>query len=217
MNMPIATVQAGALSETDKTRFAPLVAQLVRATGPVSYDYQFGTDGLLERLVAASWPRPETLFCAACTTAIIEDGDLLGIELGFAGPNFYAFKANLAALAQDLMARGEASYEELAGVTMRAGKASYLNAHIPDDVYYLHALAAFPRHRGKGLGKALLQAAIARARAEGFRELQLDVLADNPAVSFYHAMGLSILAEIRSPELSREHGFPSEYRMAVAL
>lgn len=215
--MPIATMQAGALSESDRTRFAPLVAQLVRATGPVSYDYQFGTDGLLERLVAVSWPRPETLFCAACTTAIIEDGDLLGIELGFAGPNFYAFKENLAALAQDLMAQGEASYEELAGLMMRAGKASYLNAHIPDDVYYLHALAAFPRHRGKGLGKALLQAAIARARAQGFRELQLDVLADNPAVSFYLAMGLSILAEIRSPELSRDHGFPSEYRMAVSL
>lgn len=215
--MPIATMQAGALSESDRTRFAPLVAQLVHATGPVSYDYQFGTDGLLERLVAVSWPRPETLFCAACTTAIIEDGDLLGIELGFAGPNFYAFKENLAALAQDLMAQGEASYEELAGLMVRAGKASYLNAHIPDDVYYLHALAAFPRHRGKGLGKALLQAAIARARAQGFRELQLDVLADNPAVSFYLAMGLSILAEIRSPELSRDHGFPSEYRMAVSL
>jgi ribosomal protein S18 acetylase RimI-like enzyme len=210
-------MQAGALSESDRTRFAPLVAQLVHATGPVSYDYQFGTDGLLERLVAVSWPRPETLFCAACTTAIIEDGDLLGIELGFAGPNFYAFKENLAALAQDLMAQGEASYEELAGLMVRAGKASYLNAHIPDDVYYLHALAAFPRHRGKGLGKALLQAAIARARAQGFRELQLDVLADNPAVSFYLAMGLSILAEIRSPELSRDHGFPSEYRMAVSL
>ena len=100
---------------------------------------------------------------------------------------------------------------------VRARKASYLNAYIPDDVYYLHALAAFPRHRGKGLGKALLQAAIARARAQGFRELQLDVLADNPAVSFYQAMGLSIVSEIRSPELSRDHGFPPEYRMAVSL
>ncbi|KCZ61456.1 GNAT family N-acetyltransferase [Hyphomonas atlantica] len=215
--MANATVQAEALSESDKMRFAPLVAQLVRATGPVSYDYQFGTDGLLERLVAVSWPRPETLFCAACSTTIIDEGDLLGIELGFAGPNFYAFKENLAALAQGLLARGEASYEELAGLMVRARKASYLNAYIPDDVYYLHALAAFPRHRGKGLGKALLQAAIARARAQGFRELQLDVLADNPAVSFYQAMGLSIVSEIRSPELSRDHGFPPEYRMAVSL
>lgn len=215
--MAIAAVQAVTLSESEAKRFAPLIAQLVRATGPVSYDYQFGTDGLLERLVAASWSCPETLFCAACTTAVVEAGDLMGIELGFAGPNFYVFKENLAALAQDLMARGEASYDELAGLMVRAGKASYLNAHVPDDVYYLHALAAFPQHRGKGLGKALLQAAITRAREQGFRELQLDVLADNPAVSFYQAMGLSILAEIRSPELSRDHGFPSEYRMAVSL
>lgn len=133
------------------------------------------------------------------------------------GSDFYTFKDNLAALARDLMARGEASHEELGGLMMRAGKASYLNAHIPDDVYYLHALAAFPQHRGKGIGKALLRTAMERARAQGFRELQLDVLADNPAVSFYQAMGLSILAEIRSPELSRDHGFPSEYRMSVSL
>lgn len=215
--MPIATVQAGRLGEGEAKRFAPMIPQLIRATGPVSYDYQFGTEGLLERLVAASWPRPETLFCAACTTAVIKDGDLAGIELGFAGPDFYTFKDNLAALARDLMARGEASHEELGGLMMRAGKASYLNAHIPDDVYYLHALAAFPQHRGKGIGKALLRTAMERARAQGFRELQLDVLADNPAVSFYQAMGLSILAEIRSPELSRDHGFPSEYRMSVSL
>lgn len=215
--MAVAALQAGALSDSEIKRFSPLIPQLVRATGPVSYDYQFGTDGLLERLVAASWPRPDTLFCAACTTAMVDDGELLGIELGFAGPNFYTFKTNLAALAPELIERGEASHDELAGLMVRAGKASYLNAHIPEDVYYLHALAAFPQHRGKGIGKVLMQAALDRARAQGFHELQLDVLADNPAVGFYQAMGLSILAEIRSPELSRDHGFPSEYRMSVTL
>ncbi len=215
--MAVAAVQVGTLSESEAKRFAPLISRLVRATGPVSYDYQFGTGGLLDRLVAASWVRPETLFCAPCTTAAVEDGKLLGIELGFAGPNFYTFRSNLAALAPELIERGEASYDDLAGLLARAGKASYLNAHIPDDVYYLHALAAFPQHRGKGIGKALFRSALNRARAGGFRELQLDVLADNPAVGFYQAMGLSILAEIRSPELSRDHGFPAEYRMSVTL
>jgi ribosomal protein S18 acetylase RimI-like enzyme len=215
--MTIAKVQPGPLSEAEAARFAPQIPLLIRATGPASYDYQFGTDGLLEKLVAASWVRPDTLFCAACTTAMIEDGELLGIEFGFAGPNFYTFKSNLAALAPALIQRGEASYEELSRLMVRAGKASYLNAHIPDDVYYLHALAAFPQYRGKGIGKVLFQSALQRARTAGFRELQLDVLADNPAVGFYQAMGLSILAEIRSPELSRDHGFPSEYRMAVTL
>lgn len=211
------TMQLGALDAAGIERFAPLIPGLIRATGPVSYDYQFGTDGLLERLVTASWTAPDTLFCTACTTAAVADGELLGIELGFEGPKFYVFKTNLAALAPGLIERGEVSYEQLVGLTQRAAKASYLNAHVPDDVYYLHALSAFPQHRGKGVGKALLTAAIARAKAAGYRELQLDVLADNPAVSFYQALGLQILAEIRSPDLTRDHGFPAEYRMAVSL
>lgn len=210
-------VQPAPLDQDQADRIAPLVPDLIRATGPVSYGYQFGAGSLLDRLVAASWSTPDTLFCAACTTAVFDGDDLLGIELGFAGPSFYAFKANLAALAPDLMADGKVTYEELSGLLERAKKASYLNAHVPDDVYYLHALSAPERHRGKGAGRALLEAAVERARDAGFRELQLDVLADNPAVGFYQAMGLRILSEARSPDLSRDHGFPAEYRMAVTL
>jgi ribosomal protein S18 acetylase RimI-like enzyme len=198
--------------------FADRIPELIRATGPVSYDYQFGAGtGLLERLVAASWRTPDTLFAAAHTTFATAGDDLLGLELGFEGPNFYAFKDNLAAMAPDLIARGVIGLEELQGLASRAAKASYLNAHVPAGVYYLHALSIPPEHRGKGVGKALLGAAIARARAAGYAELQLDVLADNPAVGFYQAMGLGILAEIRSPELSRDHGFPSELRMGIVL
>lgn len=215
--MTLEAVQPRRLSETEIERFAPLIPDLIRATGPVSYDYQFGPDGLLDRLVAASWRAPGTLFSAACVTAAVEGDELLGIELGFPGPDFYTLKDGLAALAPDLIGRGVVTRDELAGLMKRTGKASYLNAHVPGGVYYLHALCAPPRHRGRGIGRALLAAAIERARSAGFRELQLDVLADNPAVGFYQAMGLSILAETRSPELSRDHGFPSELRMAVAL
>lgn len=211
------TLKLAPVGEDQAARFAPLIPALIRATGPVSYDYQFGVDGLLEQVVAASWSAPDTLFCAACTTAVVQGDELLGIELGFAGPTFYAFKANLVALAPGLMAQGKVSYEQFAGLAARAETASYLNAHVPEDVYYLHALSTPPQHRGKGVGRDLLKAAIGRARAAGFRELQLDVLADNPAVGFYQAMGLRILAELRSPELSRDHGFPAEYRMAVTL
>lgn len=210
-------IQPVALDAATIERIAPMIPDLIRATGPVSYGYQFGVGDLLDRLVAASWRAPHTLFSAVCTTAAFDGDDLLGIELGFAGPDFYGFKANLAALAPDLMAAGTVTYEELAGLLERAEKASYLNAHVPDDVYYLHALSTPVRHRGRGAGRALLEAAIDRARSNGYRELQLDVLADNPAVGFYQAMGLRILSETRSPELSRDHGFPAEYRMAVTL
>lgn len=210
-------IQPVALDAVTIERIAPMIPDLIRATGPVSYGYQFGEGDLLDRLVAASWRTPQTLFSAGCTTAAFDGDDLLGIELGFAGPDFYGFKVNLAALAPDLMAAGTVTYEELASLLERAEKASYLNAHVPDDVYYLHALSTPVRQRGRGAGRALLEAAISRARTQGCRELQLDVLADNPAVGFYQAMGLRILSEARSPELSRDHGFPAEYRMAVTL
>ncbi len=215
--MAAVQVQLGPVSREDAVRFASCIPDLIRATGPASYDYQFGTDGLLARLVTASWTSPDTLFCANCTTAAVDTSGLLGIELGFAGADFYAFKSNLAALAPEWIARGLATRDELTGLMVRAEKASYLNAQVPDDVYYLHALSVVPMQQNRGIGQALLKAAFERARAAGHRELQLDVLADNPAVGFYQAMGLQILAEIRSPELSRDHGFPAEYRMAVSL
>lgn len=215
--MAAAKVQLGPLAPRDVERFGPQIPALIRATGPVSYDYQFGVDGLLERLVKASWPVPETLFCAASVTAALDGDELLGIELGFAGPDFARFRSNLAALTPDLIARGAATQDEIIGLAERARKASYLNAVVPDDVYYLHALSVPPEHRGKGVGQALLDAAVQRARAAGYRELQLDVLSTNQAVGFYRAMGLEMLSEVQSPELSRFHAFPSEYRMGVAL
>jgi len=215
--MTAKTLAPAPLSPAQAAAIASLIPGLIRATGPVSYDYQFGTEDLLGRVVTASWSRPETLFAAANTTAVWDGDVLAGIELGFEGPNFYRFKDNLVALAGDLIARGVVGLEELRGLAERAEIASYLNAHVPEGVYYLHALATPASHRGVGAGRALLRAAIERARAAGLRELQLDVLADNPAVGFYQAHGLRILSEVRSPYLSAEHGFPAELRMAVTL
>ncbi len=79
------------------------------------------------------------------------------------------------------------------------------------------ALRAAGPLRGHGVGARLLENAILRARETGQRSLQLDVLADNPAVRFYESMGLRVLSETRSPELSREHGFPAELRMEILV
>lgn len=208
----------GPATPAQAAAFAGHIPALIRATGPVSYDYQFGAaGGLLDRVVTASWSVPGTLFASEYATVATEGGDLLGLELGFEGPNFYRSKDSLVALAGDLIRRGVVALEELQGLAARAEIASYLNAHVPDGVYYLHALTVPDRHRGRGIGQALLATAIERARAAGYGALQLDVLADNPAVDFYRAHGFEVLAETRSPELSRDHGFPSELRMAVSL
>lgn len=53
-------------------------------------------------------------------------------------------------------------------------------------------LAVAPAARGKGLGRALLQAAIKRARAEGAETMFLEVGADNPAaLALYAGLGFA--------------------------
>lgn len=196
---------------------AAQVPALILATGPVSYRYQFPRAALFEDFVAESWRRPGTLFAHDAATLAFEDGALAGLGLGFPGPEFYTRKHALGAVSRALLESGRTTPEELSELGRRAGEASYLNAHIPGDAYYLHALSVAAGQRGRGVGARLLQRAIDAGRAARLRALELDVLADNPAVRFYESFGLVIAAETRVPRLSREHGFPSELRMRPRL
>ena len=103
--MTAKSIQLSQPTPDQAARFAPLIAELIWATGPVSYGYQFGDQGLLARIVVASWRAPDTLFAASATTLATDGDELVGLELGFAGPNFYVFKNNLVGLAGDLIAQ----------------------------------------------------------------------------------------------------------------
>ena len=53
-----------------------------------------------------------------------------------------------------------------------------------------------PRHHGKGIGKALLQAAVDHARARGLASLWLTTNAENlPAIAFYRAQGFTHIGD----------------------
>jgi len=204
---------------TPATANAPAseIAGLVHMTGPQSYDYIFGSKTKLEKFIAKAWPMSGTLYCYETTTLVEEDGTIIGIELGYPGKEFYSRRA--ASLQASIKAAedGSLTAEDLYGIGERADKASYLNAWVPEDVYYLMALAVPDTQRGRGIGKHLLTSAINKARADGFRALHLDVLSGNPAIGLYTAMGLTCLAETIAPEPCRDHGVPMEMRMGITL
>lgn len=195
-----------------------LMADLVRATGPVSYGYQFGFERrLFDLLISEAWHVPATIFSSSNSIIATETHNILGLLIGFSGPNFLIFKRNFSVLVEELVARDEITQAEAIGLAERARKASYLNPSLPKSAYYLHALSVVPQHHRAGVGAALVGHILVQARQNKFRTLQLDILSDNPAVSFYQALGFQILVETKSPELSRDHGFPSELRMALTL
>lgn len=56
------------------------------------------------------------------------------------------------------------------------------------------AIAVVPNRRGRGIGEALLEALVERARADGYSALSLSVERENPVlVSFYEQHGFSVL------------------------
>ena len=117
---------------------------------------------------------------------------------------------------QQLIADGSIDPDVILGVLQRSDHASWLNPVVHADGYYVHALKVKPEFRGKRVGYDLIDGAIKRAREQGYKRCQLDVLSDNPAVGFYRAIGLELLAETRAPNPA-EFGVPPEYLMRMNL
>lgn len=203
-------------SEGIRDAYAHAIPELVWATGPVSYEYHFGDRNLFDAIVLGSWHRDGTLFAADATSIAVDNGELMGIEIGMPGPEYRIRQSALSPVWQDLLAKEQMNPNDIPGVLTRSEHASWLNPVIYEDTYYIHALSVKPGYRGKRVGYHLIQNAIAKARGKGFARLQLDVLSDNPAVEFYRAVGLELLAETRAPDPSA-FGVPPEYRMGMTL
>jgi ribosomal-protein-alanine N-acetyltransferase len=68
----------------------------------------------------------------------------------------------------------------------------FVAARVASDEAEILTLAVAPRARGKGLGRALLNAAIAEAQRRGARAVFLEVGSDNPAaLALYAALGFA--------------------------
>ena len=197
-------------------RFAAEIPELAWSTGPSSYQYHFGRRALFDALVARSWNTPGTLFSADATTLAIEDGALYGIAITMHGPEFKTRSAALGPLWPEMMAAGEVVEDEIGDVIERSKYASWLNPVVYSNTYYVHALAVKPEARGKHIGVALMEHAMALGRDSGCREFQLDVLSDNPAVGFYQSLGLEVLVQSEAPKPAAA-GVPPELRMGKAL
>jgi len=88
---------------------------------------------------------------------------------------------------------------------------------IPEDVFYVLELAVAAEAQRNGIGTKLLLDAFERARDAGYQSLMLDVSAKNPALNFYHRLGMELLVETRVPYLAINHGVDQYLRLEKKL
>ena len=201
-------------TEEHLDRYADQFTNLIWETGPSSYGYQFDGRELFDLMVQAAWRVPGTLYSYDRTTIALDGDELLGLELGYNGPEFAPRKKALGGLWGPMIESGEVTMDRLNLLAERAYQCKYLNAVIPSSVYYICALAVEEPLRGKGIGTKLVHHAIERSKRAGLRGLHLDVLSDADAVGFYRSLGMHCLAEVVAP-IPHEHGVPMEMRMAL--
>ncbi|MFO0879805.1 MAG: GNAT family N-acetyltransferase [Gemmataceae bacterium] len=89
----------------------------------------------------------------------------------------------------------------------------FLFPTVPAGALYVQNLAVAEAARGAGLGRALLEEAVAAGRRAGCNSCHLDVAADNhAAVALYLRAGLEVLVETRVPPLIELAGIPAHLR-----
>jgi ribosomal protein S18 acetylase RimI-like enzyme len=104
--------------------------------------------------------------------------------------------------------------DDIAGY-VRLGRATPVAAS--DHVVMIAGFAVDPAHRRRGLGRALLDAAAAEARARGARRLTLRVLAHNePARRLYERAGFVVEGVLRG-EFFLDGAYVDDVLMALDL
>ena len=201
-----------AATETLARKHAQEIADLVFLTGPVSYSYQFGTKSVIDRVVTQTVHCAGTLFGWDGLYLAMDGDELLGILYLFPAIEYRPRIATLSSKVMEMVKEGQISEDEFALVVENTNHAQWLNPVMRPNICYVHAIAVKPEHKGQKIGLALIHHAEAVAKENEFGALELDVLSDNPAVHFYKAWGLEILAETTAPKPSA-YGIPPEYRM----
>jgi len=126
--------------------------------------------------------------------AVPQDAALMhGISLqawrGTVDPNSSLFDETQAYVA-GILARGGGFI--LWACDQPAGSVRYFPAARDPGVWEVKRLGVIPAWRGRGLGKALMDAVVSAARRAGVRGLQIGIRADQPKlIDFYTALGFA--------------------------
>lgn len=197
---------------TARAEDAGAAAELVHAAGPAALDYGFSAGALSSRqFLDLAFRDGRGFFGAANHTVAIVDGEVVGVCASYGREEYRALAAGLVAQVLRFY-----PWTRVAGVLARCLRLRTLMPPPDEGMHYVANLGVREPWRGRGIGRALVLGAQARARALGRTVLALDVADDNPrARALYESLGFSPRARHRMAGAPGK--VPDSTRMAMAV
>jgi ribosomal protein S18 acetylase RimI-like enzyme len=144
------------------------------------------------RILTEEWLKRQTsqLWSGRASLTMI-NGEPFGGFIGLpAAVQQLCFRADMVALLSGV------SIDRRAAYATKIREAYFTFPPLAPNAYVLSQLGIGPEFRGRGLGHYVIDSFLNQGRAEGFRQFQLNVLADNkPAVQLYASAGFVVERE----------------------
>ncbi len=188
------------------------VADLIWTVDVALMTFLFGTRDRWRRVFAYDWPAQKGIVCHRQTSLAMRGEETVGVLVSHRPEDF-----------DDHFAHTRARQGQAEGAAFRRhldhafDLMEQLFPHPLEGSYFVFDLAVSETARHMGVGRRLLEVAIARGRAAGRTRICLDVAAENDAVRFYQRIGMNIAVETRIPELAEAHGVGVHYHMVLPI
>lgn len=172
------------------------IAKWVHTTGATYFDTLFGdVDTALLRL--ESWVRrPDSEFSGMRATLALNGGQGVGVFIALPGLEVPKRRS-----VDTLHLLKECRSDRR--LALRGFLSAFANVLLPvaESEFYLRTLAVDVDWRGRGVGRQLLEEAIAAGGRVGFKRIRLDVNANNaPALRLYERLGFKIIHKGAAPD-----------------
>jgi ribosomal protein S18 acetylase RimI-like enzyme len=174
----------------------PQTAQLVYDSGGDYFDTLFGSRELAVVRLAAWISRASSGFSYDRITLALIDDAIAGITLGLGGKDLPDRQKS--DILHFIKETGSSQRET---VRQKADVIRAMTPSVKSDEYYLRSISVSEAHRGRGLGRALLEQFINHGLGEGYCRFRLDVRGDNsPAINLYRTAGFHVSEEFSIPQ-----------------
>jgi len=188
---------------------ADVAVPLIYSSGPDAFDYVFmtGEGGDAQGFLRHCFVDGAGEFGWRNHWVGVLDDRVVAVGAGYGGEAKWPF--TLAAARQII---GHYGLRGGLGVIARGLRVESVIRPPEGDMHYLAHLAVRPELRGRGVGRALIDHLIGRARDAGRRRITLDVAASNPrAEALYQRAGFRVTGE-RKSHLANESGRVADHR-----